>query len=315
MKKPKESKAIRTFADVLSASSPRPESGKGSGPYATRFANQMAVFVANGFRSRFPEIKPDASGKGVESKSRAVRGLKKLDVNYSTQQAGLLLGISLKSVHFSENASYRFQPFGFAGGLYDPQTGLTRFGARDYDPETGRWTSKDPIGFGGGDTNLYGYVLAAPQSLVDPAGLDALTQDPKVRQYFYDLWRDSGYGSQDTERAAWIIKDSDTSGYVCRRWPWSASWRRETWKGPLPAGTVAQAHTHPSSASPRPSTGGTKSDPRDDYTANLIHRPIYVITRNAIWKVDPEGHVTQEEGSNWRKGIEEDSCAVCEDSK
>jgi RHS repeat-associated protein len=43
----------------------------------------------------------------------------------------------------------RFQPFGFAGGLYDPQTGLVRFGARDYDPEVGRWTAKDPIGFGG----------------------------------------------------------------------------------------------------------------------------------------------------------------------
>ena len=35
-----------------------------------------------------------------------------------------------------------FQPFGFAGGLYDPATGLTRFGARDYDAETGRWTAK-----------------------------------------------------------------------------------------------------------------------------------------------------------------------------
>jgi RHS repeat-associated protein len=36
-----------------------------------------------------------------------------------------------------------FQPFGFAGGLYDPDTGLVRFGARDYDPEVGRWTAKD----------------------------------------------------------------------------------------------------------------------------------------------------------------------------
>lgn len=43
------------------------------------------------------------------------------------------------------------QPFGFAGGLYDPQTGLVRFGARDYDALTGRWTGKDPIGFAGGD--------------------------------------------------------------------------------------------------------------------------------------------------------------------
>jgi RHS repeat-associated protein len=64
-----------------------------------------------------------------------------------------------------------FQPFGFAGGLYDTDTRLVRFGARDYDPETGRWTSKDPIGFAGGDTNLYGYVVGDPVNLVDPEGL------------------------------------------------------------------------------------------------------------------------------------------------
>jgi RHS repeat-associated protein len=43
-----------------------------------------------------------------------------------------------------------FQPFGFAGGIYDGDTGLVRFGARDYDPQTGRWTAKDPVGFLGG---------------------------------------------------------------------------------------------------------------------------------------------------------------------
>ena len=64
-----------------------------------------------------------------------------------------------------------FQPFGFAGGLYDRDTQLVRFGARDYDAETGRWTAKDPIGFGGGDTNLYGYVVNDPVNLVDPLGL------------------------------------------------------------------------------------------------------------------------------------------------
>lgn len=65
-----------------------------------------------------------------------------------------------------------FQPFGFGGGLYDQDTKLVRFGARDYDATTGRWTAKDPIRFDGGDTNLYGYVLNDPVNRIDPIGLD-----------------------------------------------------------------------------------------------------------------------------------------------
>jgi RHS repeat-associated protein len=62
-------------------------------------------------------------------------------------------------------------PFGFAGGLHDRDTGLVRFGYRDYDPDTARWTAKDPIGFAGGDTDLYGYCLNDPVNWVDPEGL------------------------------------------------------------------------------------------------------------------------------------------------
>ncbi len=62
-----------------------------------------------------------------------------------------------------------FQPFGFAGGLYDADTGLVRFGARDYDPTIGRWTSKDPIGFNGG-LNLYAYCGNDPINCVDLTG-------------------------------------------------------------------------------------------------------------------------------------------------
>jgi RHS repeat-associated protein len=64
-----------------------------------------------------------------------------------------------------------FQPFGFAGGPYDPATGLTHFGAREYDAQVGRWTSADPISFAGGDANLYGYVLGDPVNLLDSSGL------------------------------------------------------------------------------------------------------------------------------------------------
>jgi len=63
-----------------------------------------------------------------------------------------------------------FQPFGFAGGLYDLDTGLVRFGARDYNPVTGRWMQKDPSGFNGGDTNLYRYVHNDPINFFDPTG-------------------------------------------------------------------------------------------------------------------------------------------------
>ncbi|MDL1984383.1 MAG: hypothetical protein LWX54_09395 [Deltaproteobacteria bacterium] len=62
-------------------------------------------------------------------------------------------------------------PFGFAGGLHDRDSGLVRFGCRDYDPNTGRWTAKDPIGFAGGDTDLYGYCLNDPVNFIDPEGL------------------------------------------------------------------------------------------------------------------------------------------------
>ena len=63
------------------------------------------------------------------------------------------------------------QPFGFAGGLYDADTGLVRFGARDYDAEIGRWTAKDPILFGGQQANLYVYVGGNPINWIDPTGL------------------------------------------------------------------------------------------------------------------------------------------------
>ena len=63
-----------------------------------------------------------------------------------------------------------FQPFGFAGGLYDRDTKLTRFGARDYDAGPGRWTAKDPIRFEGRDANLYRYVLNDPVNALDLDG-------------------------------------------------------------------------------------------------------------------------------------------------
>ena len=63
-----------------------------------------------------------------------------------------------------------FQPFGFAGGLYDSATGLVRFGARDYDAVVGRWMAKEPLRFDGGGTNFYVYAFNDPINYIDPDG-------------------------------------------------------------------------------------------------------------------------------------------------
>jgi RHS repeat-associated protein len=77
-----------------------------------------------------------------------------------------------------------FQPFGFAGGLYDRDTKLTRFGARDYDAELGRWTVKDPIRFDG-SLNLFAYVDNNPLRYIDPLGLSKFDKLFGLPQQFW----------------------------------------------------------------------------------------------------------------------------------
>jgi RHS repeat-associated protein len=104
-----------------------------------------------------------------------------------------------------------FQPFAFAGGLYDDDTGLVRFGARDYDAYTGRWTAKDPILFGGRQANLYAYVRNDPVNFFDPLGLTfleydtrsgTLTVDPQNGSAPYTLGGSSGRGAAINDPSA-----------------------------------------------------------------------------------------------------------------
>ena len=62
-------------------------------------------------------------------------------------------------------------PLGFAGGLVDEHTGFVRFGYRDYDPQTGRFTAQDPARDLRGDADLYNYCVDDPVSCNDPQGL------------------------------------------------------------------------------------------------------------------------------------------------
>ena len=62
-------------------------------------------------------------------------------------------------------------PFRFAGRELDSETGLYYFRARYYDSKIGRFLSENPVGFQGGDNNVYRYSFNDPVNLEDPTGL------------------------------------------------------------------------------------------------------------------------------------------------
>jgi RHS repeat-associated protein len=64
-------------------------------------------------------------------------------------------------------------PFRFSTKYTDNETGLLYYGYRYYDPVTGRWPNRDPIGEDGG-FNLYKFVYNSPGNRIDPKGLNSL---------------------------------------------------------------------------------------------------------------------------------------------
>jgi RHS repeat-associated protein len=113
------------------------------------------------------------------------------------------------------NPSFKI-PFAFAGGLHDSDTGLVRFGFRDYDPDVGRWTAKDPILFKNGGTDLYGYVLNDPVNAVDPRGLwdEDVHSGIGNSQYGTYLWaRQTGF-TDSAAKAIAIANDATDGGFA-----------------------------------------------------------------------------------------------------
>ncbi|MBN2533501.1 MAG: hypothetical protein JXB88_11440 [Spirochaetales bacterium] len=86
-------------------------------------------------------------------------------------------------------------PFRFTGREWDKESGLYYYRKRYYDPETGRFISKDPFpGFPGEreSLNRYCYVNNNPATLIDPMGLyPYYSYDPMyyVRQEAYQMYR------------------------------------------------------------------------------------------------------------------------------
>jgi RHS repeat-associated protein len=90
---------------------------------------------------------------------------------------------------------------GFTGQWLDSATGLQYNHHRWYDAGTGRWLSEDPIGFAGGDGNLYRYVGNQASTFVDDAGL---WRHPSLRNELFGEVDDWSYGTS----TGWSIVDA-----------------------------------------------------------------------------------------------------------
>lgn len=97
-----------------------------------------------------------------------------------------------------------------------------------YDPSVGRCTSKDPIGFGGGDTNLYGYVMSDPVNFRD---FNGMTPD-NVNDAFRCIERfNNGFEGDITGQIADIksemsqIVSNMNSKNSCQQPPYSGTWQ------------------------------------------------------------------------------------------
>ena len=101
------------------------------------------------------------------------RGSVRLVLNSSTGAVAQRLDYDAWG-NVTANSSPGFQAFAFAGGIYDGETNLLRFGVRDYDPVLGRWLARDPTLFNGEDLNLFSYCRADPLNYFDQSGKNPL---------------------------------------------------------------------------------------------------------------------------------------------
>jgi RHS repeat-associated protein len=124
---------------------------------------------------------------------------------------------------------------GFGGGLHDRDLGpygLVRLGWRDYDPETGRFTAKDPIGLAGGDPDLYGYCLDDPVNLKDPEGLKTASISPGLLLPSPDAHPVFHPGTPENDAfvgSATGILEGAWNG-VEKAWGQLGDWSQETWE-------------------------------------------------------------------------------------
>ncbi len=111
------SRAWDLLAEGLKQLGPRPgESAKQSDKkrYSERLSERVAHAFAEELRLRGlegtrPALPGDIGRSGAERRMAGGIGAKKVDVTYATEESGLLVAISIKSINFADEASRNFQ--------------------------------------------------------------------------------------------------------------------------------------------------------------------------------------------------------------
>ena len=99
---------IASALDAASAAARGDDARTQKKNFAERLSRELAQLVADALRKDFDGITPSAEGRGHERQTRTAKGVKKLDVNYSTPDLGLGLGISIKTVTSKDPKTGRF---------------------------------------------------------------------------------------------------------------------------------------------------------------------------------------------------------------
>ena len=212
---PRPDPQMALVAEALEYAKPKAQGNT----FGTYLSNALAVVFANGLRRRnFDGVLPDSAG-GFESRVRSARGLKKLDVNYSTPEMGLGLGLSIKTIssrdpetgrytkNYSRNDNelraeavdyHRRQPFAvLAGFLFMP------IDAAD-DAGTGRGDGEDDPGISsfGAAVRYFRYRTPRPAPDAEPDLFEA---------FFVALYEPGG------EAVFWPVHDLDLDPPAGRR--------------------------------------------------------------------------------------------------
>lgn len=130
-------------------------------------------------------------------------------------------------------------------------------------------------------------------------GLMAADQrvDDEALSVFAALLNRASYLPPKHEAAAFMVRASDHD-VRCVAWPVPVRAREATYRGVIPFGTIAIAHTHPDFAARTPSF-------EDVELARKSGLPVYVVTRGEIWIAEGvTGNVSRVEGrGGWSGGV------------